>query len=58
MVAGNIPGRTTTMPLAIFGAYASGDTATASYLVVIHTALALAILALAYRLGEPGRKWR
>lgn len=58
MVAGNIPGRTTTMPLAIFVAYAGGDAVSANYLVIIHTALALAVLALAYRLGEPARKWR
>jgi molybdate transport system permease protein len=58
MVAGNIPGRTTTMPLAIFTAYAGGDAATANYLVVIHTVMALGVLAFAYRLGEPARKWQ
>lgn len=58
MVAGNIPGRTTTMPLSIFSAYASGQPHVANYLVVIHTAFALAVLALAYRVGEPARKWQ
>lgn len=58
MVAGNIPGRTTTMPLAIFGAYAAGDAATANLLVLIHTAMATAVLACAYRIGQWGPRWQ
>jgi molybdate transport system permease protein len=44
MLAGNIPGRTNTMPLTIYNAFASGNYAEANLLVVIYTALALSIL--------------
>ncbi|NDY42491.1 molybdate ABC transporter permease subunit [Dissulfurirhabdus thermomarina] len=44
MVAGNIPGRTTTMPVAIYNAFISGRMATAGTLVLIHTGVALFFL--------------
>ena len=42
MIAGNIPGRTQTMPLAIYEAVASGDDRTAQILAVILTAISVA----------------
>jgi len=51
MVAGDIPGRTQTAALAIYDAYDSGDSTVALALVLIISAVALAILALANRLG-------
>jgi molybdate transport system permease protein len=52
MVAGNIPGRTQTAALAIYDAYESGNATLALTLVLIVSAAALAILALANRLGQ------
>ena len=51
MVAGNIPGRTRTMPLAIYDAVQAGSFDRAGLLVAILTAVALAVLLLAGRLG-------
>jgi len=50
MVAGNIPGRTQTVAVAIYDAVESGDGATARILVVVISAAALVILTLANRL--------
>jgi molybdate transport system permease protein len=50
MIAGNIPGRTQTVSLAIFDAVEGGNGATARVLVLIISAVALAILTLANRL--------
>ncbi|MEQ1949188.1 MAG: molybdate ABC transporter permease subunit [Bryobacteraceae bacterium] len=50
MVAGNIPGRTQTVAVAIYDAVESGAGATARILVVVVSAVALAILWLANRL--------
>lgn len=47
MVAGNIPGRTNTMPLQIYDAVIAGDWRSASLLVVVFTAVAAAVLAAA-----------
>jgi molybdate transport system permease protein len=44
MVAGNIPGKTQTIPLAIYSAVESGDTALARRLVIIITVLSFAAL--------------
>lgn len=44
MVAGNIPGRTQTMSIAIYDAVLSGDTARANFLVLLMTVTALLIL--------------
>ncbi|HLH43976.1 MAG TPA: molybdate ABC transporter permease subunit [Bryobacteraceae bacterium] len=51
MVAGNIPGRTQTIALAIYDAYENGNPTLALTLVLIISAVALGILALANRLG-------
>jgi molybdate transport system permease protein len=50
MIAGDIPNRTQTVSIAIFDAVEGGNAATARVLVVIISALALAILTLANRL--------
>ncbi len=51
MLAGNIPGRTTTVPLAIYTAVQTGDSAAALALVGILTALSCVVLMMAGRLG-------
>jgi molybdate transport system permease protein len=51
MVAGNIPGRTQTVAVAIYDAVESGNTALARTLVLIISAVALLILTLANRLN-------
>jgi len=50
MIAGNIPGRTQTVAVAIYDAVEGGNGATARVMVLIVSALALAILTLANRL--------
>src|SRR5579871_5482069 len=50
MVAGNIPGRTQTVSIAIYDAVEAGNAATARVLVVIISAIALIILSIANRL--------
>jgi molybdate transport system permease protein len=56
MVAGNIPGRTQTMPLAIFSAAAGGDMRSASLWVCLIVVLSLAIIRLLHlRIGVGGR---
>ena len=52
MIAGNIPGRTQTMSVAIYDAYQSGNTAVANVLVVILSLTALLVLFLMNRAGE------
>lgn len=49
MVAGNIPGRTQTLPIAIYDAVQSGDTYTANVLVVIITLFSFVVLYIAER---------
>ncbi len=51
MFAGNIPGRTNTMPLEIFAAYQGGDDRRAALYVAVLTALSLAVVLVAARLG-------
>jgi molybdate transport system permease protein len=51
MIAGNIPGRTQTVAIAIYDAVESGNGAVARTLVIIVSITALAILALANRLA-------
>ena len=51
MVAGNIPGRTQTLAVAIYDAVESGNGAMARTMVLVISAVALAILTLANRLG-------
>jgi molybdate transport system permease protein len=49
IVAGNIPGRTQTLPLAIYQAIVSGDTASARSMVLVVTAIAVVLLFAADR---------
>jgi molybdate transport system permease protein len=51
MLAGNIPGRTTTMPLAIYSAVSTGAEAEAQILVALLTALSCVVVIAAGRLG-------
>jgi molybdate transport system permease protein len=51
MLAGNIPGRTQTVPLAIYTAAQTGEAGEALWLVVMLTALSGAVLVAANRLG-------
>src|SRR5438309_11022863 len=53
MLAGNIPGRTTTVPLAIYGAVQTGETGDALLLVGLLTALSCIVLVVA---GRPGAR--
>ena len=55
MVAGNIPGRTQTLPLAIYDAVQSQNYALANRMVLLMTVLAFTALALARRLEQPRR---
>jgi len=51
MLAGNIPGRTATVPLAIYTAVQTGEEHAALFLVAILTALSCVVLVVANRLG-------
>lgn len=51
MFAGNIPGRTNTMPLEIFAAYQAGDDRRAALYVGVLSALSIGVVLLAARLG-------
>jgi molybdate transport system permease protein len=51
MLAGNIPGRTTTVPLAIYTAVSTGEAAEARVLVALLTVLSCAVVVTAARLG-------
>ncbi|AKB17672.1 MULTISPECIES: molybdate ABC transporter permease subunit [unclassified Methanosarcina] len=52
MVAGNIQGKTSTMPLSIYGAYQSGNNELANMLVIILVAISLITIAATSKLGE------
>lgn len=52
MVAGNIPGRTNTMPLEIYNAVVFGDWRTATAIVVVFTIVSASFLLAAGRLGR------
>ena len=51
MLAGNIPGKTTTVPLAIYSAVQTGESQQAAVLVLALTALSCIVLVAAGRLG-------
>jgi len=51
MLAGNIPGKTTTVPLAIYTAVQTGEDTTALLLVGVLTALSCLVIVAANRLG-------
>jgi molybdate transport system permease protein len=52
MVAGDTPGQTQTMPIAIYDAVLSGDTHTAAVFTAISVSLCLTVCVLAARLGR------
>ncbi|MCO5381040.1 MAG: molybdate ABC transporter permease subunit [Methanosarcina barkeri] len=52
MVAGNIPGKTSTMPLSIYGAYQVGNNELANLLVLILIVISLVTIAATSKLGE------
>lgn len=58
MLAGNIPGRTQTMPIAIFSAVERDDMRAAVVWVVFIVALSLAIIRLLNRQGAARRAWQ
>lgn len=55
MLAGNIPGRTSTAPLAIYTAVVTGETGDAVWLAAMLTALSCLVLVAAARLGARAR---
>lgn len=56
MFAGNIPGRTNTMPLELFAAYQAGDDARAGLYVLLLAAFAVVVAVVAARLQPRERK--
>ncbi len=52
MLAGNIPGKTSTMPLAIYSAFQGGDDTTAQTLVIILTVFSVFVIYLANKLSK------
>jgi molybdate transport system permease protein len=52
MVAGNIQGKTSTMPLSIYGAFQAGNNELANMLVLILIAISLITIAATNKLGE------
>lgn len=55
MIAGNIPGKTNTMPLSIYSAFQNGDDELAQYLVIILTCISIAVIYIANKLSK--NKW-
>jgi molybdate transport system permease protein len=56
MFAGNIPGRTNTMPVEIFAAYQGGDDMRAGLYVIVLTVISVVVVALAARLSPRERR--
>jgi molybdate transport system permease protein len=56
MLAGNIPGRTQTMPLAIYEAVASGEDEQAKWLALILTGISVTVVYLTNRLARPKKR--
>lgn len=52
MFAGNIPGRTNTMPLELYAAYQSGSDEQALFYVVVMVALSVAVVYASGRLAN------
>ncbi|MGB9939767.1 molybdate ABC transporter permease subunit [Methanosarcina sp.] len=52
MVAGNIQGKTSTMPLSIYGAYQTGNNELANMLVLVLVVISLITIAATSKLGE------
>lgn len=58
MLAGNISGKTQTMPLAIYEAMSAGDNATAAYLAVILTGISITVVYITNRLSRSAERNR
>ncbi len=56
MVAGNIPGRTQTMPIAVYDAVQAGNDDRAALLAMVLSAIAVVILAVVERLARVGTR--
>jgi molybdate transport system permease protein len=56
MLAGNIPGRTTTMPVAIYFAVQAGDNNRALYLTAIVLFIAFSSLVALFYVNKPGKR--
>ncbi len=54
MIAGNIPGKTQTMPLAIYEAVVSGDDVLAQVLVILLTLISIIVVYFTNRIGKRG----
>jgi molybdate transport system permease protein len=52
MIAGNIPGKTSTMPLAIYRAFQSGDDQLATTLVILLTVVSIAVIYITTRISR------
>ena len=55
MLAGNVPGRTNTMPLEVYSAYIAGDDHRANLLVVVLTLTSAAVVVASERLARRAR---
>ena len=55
MLAGNIPGKTSTMPLAIYSAVQTGEDTLATTLVIILTIISIAVIYITTRISESGK---
>jgi molybdate transport system permease protein len=56
MLAGNIPGKTQTMPLAIYEAVVSGEDTTAKWLALILTGISVTVVYLTNLLSRPAKR--
>jgi molybdate transport system permease protein len=56
MLAGNIPGKTQTMPLAIYEAVVSGEDTQAKWLALILTGISITVVYLTNRLSRPAKR--
>ena len=56
MLAGNIPGKTQTMPLAIYEAVVSGEDENAKWLALILTGISVTVVYLTNRLSRPKKR--
>jgi molybdate transport system permease protein len=52
MIAGNIPGRTDTMPLAVYSSASSGDWSKTNLMVLLFTLISGSFLYMANRLSK------
>ena len=57
LIAGNIPGKTSTMPLAIYRAFQSGEDQLATTLVIILTVVSIAIIFITTRISRTDCSW-